>query len=174
MELKIVQNAYIVDDIFREMERMNRVFGIGPFIGGDIFELTDHVYRGKAADTIRARLAFVQTGDITIELIQRVSFGPDAYGDMFPHGGNGLHHCATFCSDYAAAKEELIASGFPVASEFTSPWGTRFAYVDTRAVCGHMTELYPDDDETLLDLYKTVSNARDKWDGTSLTVPWNA
>ena len=131
----------------------------------------NYTYRGQSASPIRFRVSFVQIGNTMVELIQRASDGPDALNDMFAAGSRGLHHMSTFCDDYDAAKAELTASGYPVASECTTPWGTKIAFVDTRPLLGHMIELYPQD-EGLHDLYSSVRAAAETWDGRTLSVPW--
>lgn len=142
--LAIVQNAYVVANLERACDRFNRLFGIGPFVGGGEGVLTDHVYRGEPAAPIQIRGVFVQSGDLNIELIELVSDGPSAFRDMF--GGErreGLHHSAVFAADYEGARQRFVEEGFPVASEFSFA-GRRICYVDTRPVLGHMIEIYPD------------------------------
>jgi hypothetical protein len=142
--LAIVQNAYVVADLDEACARFNRLFGLGPFVGGSEGVLADHVYRGEPAEPIRIRGVFVQSGELNIELIQVLSDAPSAFHDMF--GGErreGLHHSALFAPDYEATKRSFVNQGHTVASEF---WfqGRRICYVDTRPSLGHMIEIYPD------------------------------
>ena len=72
-------------------------------------------YRGEHAPPIKFRCAFVQSGDIVIELIQLFSATPSAFRDMFRDGAEGLHHAAIFCDDYERERDAFVAAGYPVA-----------------------------------------------------------
>jgi Glyoxalase/Bleomycin resistance protein/Dioxygenase superfamily len=170
--LEIVQNAYVVANLEDGCERLHSLLGIGPFVGGNEFELSNHVYRGRPADPVRVRIAFVQSGGLNLELVELVSTSASAFHDMFAIGKEGLHHQAIFCDDYEARRDAFVAQGFPVASEFTVPWGAKICYVDARSKLGHMIELYPQD-AVLHDLYRQAKEAARVWDGTDLIVPWN-
>lgn len=144
MTLAIVQNAYVVANLERACDRLNRLFGWGPFVGGGEGVLTDHVYRGAPAEPIRIRGVFVQSGDLNIELIELVSEAPSAFHDVFGDERNeGLHHCAIFAADYEGVRQRYADQGFPVVSEFSFA-DRRICYVDTRPLLGHMIEIYPD------------------------------
>ena len=167
----IVQNAYVVRDLEAACARLNRVYGIGPFLGGSEVELASHVHRGRPAAPIVIRGVFVQAGDLNLELIQLVSSGPSAFHDMFPDGGEGLHHVAMFCDHYAATRDRLVAAGCPVASEFAFGPEASIAYIDARADLGHMIELYPED-PLIRDMYAQARDAAQGWDGRELIRPF--
>ncbi len=142
--LELVQMAYLVPNLEEGCAALNRAYGWGPFIGGAEGVLADHTYRGAPADPIRIRGVFVQSGAINVEVIQVVSAAPCALHDALCADGQPvLHHCATFAADYEATRDHLVAQGYPVASEFGFA-GRRICYVDTRALLGFMTEVYPD------------------------------
>lgn len=171
--LHIVQNCYVVPDLEAACARMNALLGIGPFVGGVEAVLTDHVYRGQPADPIRLRGVFAQSGELNIEIVQILSTGPCAFTDMFAAGTGGLHHSAIFCDDYDATRDDWVARGYPVASEFRTDFGTPICYIDTRADLGHFIELYPED-AIIRSMYaQTVEETRD-WNGKTLFVPWRA
>jgi hypothetical protein len=167
----IVQNCYVVRDLEAACDRFHRLYGIGPFVGGGEGVLDGHVYRGDAADPIRMRGVFVQSGELNIELIQLLSDAPSAFHDMFPNGGEGLHHVATFCADYDATRARWVAAGCAVASEFVTGFGARICYIDARATHGHMIELYPED-PVIRRMYEQARTAATGWDGRRLIVPW--
>jgi Glyoxalase/Bleomycin resistance protein/Dioxygenase superfamily len=169
--LEVVQNAYVVRDLEEACARFNRLLGIGPFVGGNEFELASHVYRGRAADPIKLRIAFVQSGNLNIELVQLVSGAPSAFHDMFTRDQQGFHHQAVFCANYREQRDEFVAQGCPVASEFTVSWGAQICYIDARHIVGHMIELYPED-AILRDLYRQSRDAAREWNGKDLIVPW--
>lgn len=168
---KVVQNCYVVRDLEKACARFNRLYGIGPFVGGSYGELDNHIYRGRAAPPVGLRVVFVQSGDLNIELVELVSGGDSAFHDMYRDGGEGLHHIAMFCDDYAAERDAFVAEGFPIASEFTVPFGAQICYVDARAELGHMIELYPQND-VIEGMYRQAREAAKRWDGKYLVIPW--
>lgn len=168
---RIIQNAYVVDDLEAACVRFNRLYGIGPFLGGGAGRLYDVVHRGRPAPDIEIRGVFVWSGDLCVELVEQTSSGPSAFRDLFPKGKQGFHHTAVFCVDYAAERDAFAAAGFPVASEFTVWPGCQICYVDTSAVLGHMIELYPPS-ERILDLYDQARRAAMDWDGRALIRPF--
>lgn len=167
---KIVQNCYVVRDMEEACARMNKLYGIGPFIGGAESALEDHTYRGKAEEPIRIRGVFAQSGDLNIELVQPVSTTPSAFHDMYPNGEEGFHHVAVFCDDYEKERDAFVAAGFPVASEFRAV-GKMLCYIDARNPLGHMIELYPEH-EVIRAMYRQTREAAANWDGKELIMPW--
>ncbi len=175
--LAIVQNCYVVRDLDAACARLNALYGIGPFVGGSEAELSSHRYRGEAAPPIRIRGVFVQSGDLNVELVQLLSDTPSAFHDMFAGGGEGFHHVAMFCADYAARRDAMIAAGYPLVSEFTATLGegdeVQICYLDARDTLGHMIELYPEH-AVIRDMYRQARDAATGWDGRDLIVPWGS
>lgn len=169
--LAIVQNAYVVTNLERACDRFNRLFGLGPFVGGSEGVLANHVYRGEPAEPIRIRGAFVQSGDLNIELVELLSDAPSAFHDMF--GGEvreGFHHSAIFAPDYEATKQSFVDMGYPVASEFSFV-DRRICYVDTRPLFGHMIEIYPDM-PLIRAMYGEARDAALERPGELALLPW--
>jgi hypothetical protein len=121
---------------------------------------------------VRLRGVFVQSGDLNIELIEILSDAPSAFHDMYPSGTEGFHHVAMFCADYERERDAWVEAGYPIASEFTVPWGAKICYIDARAHFGHMIELYPED-EIIRGMYRQARDAVEGWDGAQLIVPWS-
>lgn len=168
---RIVQNCYVVCDLDRACAEMHALMGVGPFVGGVEVELANHVYHGKPAAPIRLRGVFVQSGDLNIELVQLLSAEPSAFRDMYPGDGEGMHHVAMFSDDYEGEKHRWIEAGHPVTSEFTTPFGAKICYIDTRSRFGHFVELYPEHPVIRAMYAQTVEEAR-AWDRRRLIVPW--
>jgi hypothetical protein len=168
---RIVQNAYIVENLEAACERMNRLYGIGPFVGGVAFELNHHVYRGRPSPPIPLKTVFVQSGDLNIELIQLLSDAPSAFRDMYQGKSEGLHHVAMFCDNYEVERDALVAAGMPVASELLTVFGAKICYIDARETMGHMIELYPEN-KIIRRMYQQVKDAAIAWDKKHLIVPW--
>jgi hypothetical protein len=168
----IVQNCYVVRDLEQACARFHARYRVGPFVGGTEFTLDAHIYRGQAAPAVIVRGVFVQAGPLNVELLQILSNAPSAFHDMFPDGGEGFHHIALFCDDYEQERDEWIAAGYSVASEFTLSWGTKICYIDARRDLGHMIELYPED-AVLRDMYRQARDAARVWDRKTLMIPWS-
>jgi hypothetical protein len=166
----IVQNCYVVRDLEEGCERFRRLYGIAPFVGGSIMELTEHVYRGRPAPSIELRAAFAQAGDINIELVEPVSSAPNPFNDMFPEGTEGFHHVAMFCADFAAACDHFTVMGHALVSEACLLPGIRVGFIDARKAIGHMIELYPES-EIIRAVFRRIRDAADNWDGKNLIIP---
>lgn len=161
---RIIQNCYIVRDLEAACKRLNHMYGIGPFMGGQAGSLTEHTYRGRPEAPIGIKGVFVQSGDLNIEFIQQHNDGPSCYRDMFKPGEEGFHHTAIFCKDYDAEKKAFEAAGFPIANEFQTSETTFLCYTDTRKALGHMIELYQDH-AGVRGMYAMIREAAETWDG---------
>lgn len=168
--LRIVQNAYVVDDIERACHRFHQLYRTGPFLVMGIHPMQDVVYRGAPTEVI-TEAAFGWAGDIMIELISQHSDSPSAYREAFPKGTEGLHHVAAFAVDYAAELRAFAEQGYEVVMEM-GVGDARISYIDTRSTAGHMVELYPDSD-ALRGIYDRVRNASGEWDGKDLMIPFS-
>jgi hypothetical protein len=166
--LQVVQNAYFVQDLDEAMERWHSTFGLGPFIVNRHIKLEQTFYRG-AAIPLDISAAFVQSGDLQIELLCQHNSEPSAFRDMFARGQEGLHHVAVFAEDYAKVISDYQARGFAVASEIVAAGGMGAAFIDTRKLMGHMLEVYRVTDG-LRAFYRLVAEAARDWDGRTLTV----
>ncbi|WP_295529132.1 VOC family protein [Novosphingobium sp. Chol11] len=171
---KVVQVAYVVPDLEEACGAFHRLYGIGPFVGGEgVRTLEEHVYREEAAAPIAFRGVFVQSGDLNIELIELVSTTDSAFHDMARGmAGPFVHHVAMFCEDYAGTRDAYVAKGFAVASAFKTGFGAEICYIDARAATGHMLELYPED-ATIRAMYRATVAAARAWDGRELIIPWD-
>lgn len=161
----------MVADLEAACARLHRLYGMGPFVGGGEGVLDRHSYRGEPAPPIRIRGVFVQSGELNVELVQLVSTTRSAFHDMFTGNGEGMHHTAMFCADYAGTRDAWVAAGYPVASEFETGFGAKICYVDARRDHGHMVELYPEH-PVIRAMYREAREAAARWDGRELIVPW--
>lgn len=139
---KIVQIGIVVPDRKRTTKLLTSLFGIGPFRfveWPDRAEAKYH-YRGTP-EKIRISQAFVQLGDVEVELIQPVE-GRNAYQDFLDETGGGIHHVLFEVSDIDPVLRELEKSGVTVLQSGTGirP-GTRWALLDTRKLLGFYVEL---------------------------------
>jgi len=135
---KVSQLGYVVADIERACKYYESTLGIGPFSPPFEVDMSGAVFRGKPVQT-RIKVSFVQSGDVQIELIQPVE-GKNPYTEYLARHGDGIHHLGFVVTDMEAMKGEFVAAGLqPV---FQHDMGVmQFAYYDTSAIGGVMTEL---------------------------------
>jgi methylmalonyl-CoA/ethylmalonyl-CoA epimerase len=139
---RLVQIGIVVADRDRTTQLLTSLFGVGPF---RLVEWPDrpeskYYYRG-VEEHIRLKQAFVQLGDVEVELIQPLE-GRNAYQDFLDQTGGGIHHILFEVSDIDPVVEELAKSGVAVLQSGTGirP-GTRWALLDTRELLGFLVEL---------------------------------
>src|ERR1700727_3176860 len=89
---RLVQIGIVVADRDRTTQLLTSLFGIRPF---RLVEWPDrpeakYYYRGSE-ERIRLKQAFVQLGDVEVELIQPLE-GRNAYKDFLDATGGGIHH----------------------------------------------------------------------------------
>lgn len=165
---RIIQNAYYVSDLDGAIERWHRLLGIGPFFVRRHIVLPEVRYRGQPAE-LDISAAYVQAGPIQLELVTQHNDGPSAFRDLFRPGESGFHHVAVLPDDYDAWIASYTALGYPVATELVTASGRGAAYMDTRALLGHMVEIYRPNDG-LRALYRDVASAAEHWDGKTLRI----
>lgn len=165
---QVIQNAYVVNDIDAAIERWHALWGIGPFFVRRHIAMAHVLYRGSPS-RIDMSAAYVQAGPIQVELLQQHCDSPSAYRDMYPRGSEGFHHVALQPRDYRQQLDHYAAQGFAVATELRTAGGRGAAFVDTRPLLGHMTEVYLSAEGTLA-LYRMVADAAAHWDGRQLTI----
>lgn len=167
---KIIQNAYVVNDLQEAMERFTGIYGVGPYVILPDVKGENLTYRGEPSEMVFSA-AFVQTGDINIEFIVQHTDGPSAFRDMFAPGEEGFHHVALIADDYKAEIAAFEAAGYPVATEFTSGGpDSGIAFIDTTSALGHMIELYQNP-VGIKALYDVIRDAGENWDGETLIAP---
>jgi methylmalonyl-CoA/ethylmalonyl-CoA epimerase len=139
---RLVQIGIVVADRDRTARLLASLFGIGPF---RFVEWPDrpesrYYYRG-VEEHIRLKQAFVQLGDVEVELIQPLE-GRNAYQDFLDQTGGGIHHVLFEVNDIDPIIRELADSGVTVLQSGTGirP-GTRWALMDTQTLLGFLVEL---------------------------------
>jgi len=137
----IIQNGWVVDDLFAAIKKWTEFYGVGPFWVSEQVVPDDVMYRGEPAP-LDMKVALAQAGDVQIELIQQNSDGPSAYRDQYAPGESGFHHACYSSDDFDADKALFEAAGYVAATQGSVYGGElRFAYFDTRADFGIFTEI---------------------------------
>jgi methylmalonyl-CoA/ethylmalonyl-CoA epimerase len=139
---RLVQIGIVVADRDRTTQLLTSLFGVGPF---RFVEWPDrpeskYYYRG-AEQHIRLKQAFVQLGDVEVELIQPLE-GHNDYQDFLDQSGGGIHHVLFEVPDIDPVIQELAKSGVTVLQSGTGiRRGTRWALMDTKKLLGFLVEL---------------------------------
>jgi methylmalonyl-CoA/ethylmalonyl-CoA epimerase len=139
---RMVQIGIVVADRDHTTRLLTSLFGMGPFrlVEWPNRPEAKYYYRG-VEEHIRLKQAFVQLGDVEVELIQPLE-GRNAYKDFLDETGGGIHHVLFEVADIDPALDELAKSGVNVLQSGTGirP-GTRWALLDTRELIGFYVEL---------------------------------
>jgi len=135
----VEQIGIVVRDLDRAMEYYTSTFGWGPF-EVHIADLNGVLYRGQLSDC-KLKLAMTRSGPIEIELIQ-VLEGETPHTEFLRERGEGLHHLRFRIPDLDTILAEWAKLGIrPIWSKSYPEFGVAFAYMDTTAIGGVMTEL---------------------------------
>jgi catechol 2,3-dioxygenase-like lactoylglutathione lyase family enzyme len=160
---KIVQVAYIVNDLQDAAARWTKSFGIGPFYVLERPEVRNPLYRGKPGP-VSFSTAIAQAGEIHIELLEQHCDSPSCYRDLIPKGKEGFHHVAVLVDDYATEIARYEELGCPIAgSGEVGP--LKFAYIDTSAVMHGMVEIL-ENRSFIRKYFAAIRNVAETWDGS--------
>ena len=139
---RLVQIGIVVADLDHTTKLLTSLFGIGPFRFVEWPDRPDskYYYRG-VEEHIRIKQAFVQLGEVEVELIQPIE-GHNGYQDFLDETGGGIHHLLFEVPDIDPVIQELAKSGVTVLQAGTGirP-GTRWALLDTQKSLGFLVEL---------------------------------
>jgi methylmalonyl-CoA/ethylmalonyl-CoA epimerase len=140
---RLVQVGIVVPDLDKTTGLLNSLFGIGPFrsVVWPNRPESRYQYRG-VEEHIRLSQAFVQLGQVEIELIQPLEGERNAYKEFLDQTGGGIHHVLFEVKDIDSVLAALAESGVSVLQSGTGirP-GTRWALLDTQEMLGFFVEL---------------------------------
>lgn len=166
----IRQVGHVVRDVEVAMRYWTEVLGVGPFYVLREIPMTDFIYRGRPSPAPVVTLAFAQSGDVQIELIQQHNDVPSAYREFLSAGREGVQHLSPWFDDskrYDAARRALLDAGMALVHESLGAGGTvaRFCYFETGRSDVPLMEL----SEALLPSARAVPDivaaASRDWDG---------
>lgn len=136
---RIIQNAYVVRDLYESIGRWVELFRVGPFFILPV-ESSGLEYRGQPG-TFKGLIALSYSGDQQIELIQQTSTSPSVYLEFMETRGEGFHHNMWQFDDFDADCDRLTRMGYKLAMRGESPGLSRVAYFDAVAELGYFIEL---------------------------------
>lgn len=135
----IIQVAYVVEDIERDMLEYAKKYNIGPWYYTDRYTLRNAVYRGEPTD-LSMKLCIGFSGHMMFELIEP-NDTPSVYQEIIQKRGHGFHHLGMACSDFDADVEKYLSMGYANAFSGTNTRDARLAYFDTQSDFPGMLEL---------------------------------
>ena len=160
---KIIQNAWVVQDVEEACLRWAGDMGVGPFFINefdmDVFDYVD--YRGKSSE-LRLKVGVAHAGNVQIELIESKT-KRSAYRDLVPEGCSGFHHMCVSTLDFEADRNYFEALGY-VSATRGRMGDLEFAYYDTRSLFGCMFEVVTRTRE-FEERYEMIALSARNWDG---------
>jgi methylmalonyl-CoA/ethylmalonyl-CoA epimerase len=140
---RIVQIGIVVPDLDKTTRLLSSLFGIGPFRSVVWPNRPESKYEYRDVEEhILISQAFVQLGQVEIELIQPLEGERNAYKQFLDETGGGIHHVLFEVKDIDPVLRALAESGVTVLQSGTGirP-GTRWALLDTQEQLGFLVEL---------------------------------
>ncbi len=137
----VTQVGLIVRDIEKSVDAYVDVFGLKERPSVSITDTLDKAntrYMGQPSEA-RAKLAFIDMGQVTIELIEPVG-GPSTWKDFLDAHGEGVHHIAFVVKGTDQVVAYLDSKGIPLVQrgDYT---GGQYTYLDSAPRLGVMLEL---------------------------------
>ena len=139
-EGRLIQTAFITDDIRASMHELTRTLGAGPWFLRERGVFPHQIYRGQPSQTALA-IALGYAGDMQFEIIQQLDDSPSVYRDQFERSGYGLHHFGMAVTDYSAALAHYRGMGDTLVYEAEVANGARVGYFDTHGRLPAMIEV---------------------------------
>jgi methylmalonyl-CoA/ethylmalonyl-CoA epimerase len=141
---KLMQVGLVVGNIDDAVRAWSLLLGVTPptIITTDTVDVAHTRYQGKPTPA-RAKLAFFNLGQVTLELIQPLG-EPSTWNDQLSAHGPSLHHIAFEIKGMKQQLQELANHGLPLVQqgEYT---GGRYAYLDGQKKFGAVIELLEND-----------------------------
>lgn len=158
------QIAYFVPDLVKAALAHSALFGSGPYYVADHIPLSLCLYRGREAELDHSS-AYGQWGEVMVEFVQQNNDGPSVFRDMYPDGGEGMHHVALIVDDIAVSMRVFEEAGHDTGL-YAEVGDMAFAMMDCRRSLGHFVELY-EPTPALVGVYELVRSAAQGWDGSA-------
>jgi methylmalonyl-CoA/ethylmalonyl-CoA epimerase len=138
--MQVCQIGLVVHDIEKSLDGYCDVFGIPrpPVRITDEYEHSKAVYRGQPTKA-RAKLAFIDMGQVQIELIEPVG-EPSTWKEALDEKGYGVHHIAFVIKDTNQVVKNLAEKGMTLAQQGRYTGGM-YSYIDSVKELGVNLEL---------------------------------
>jgi hypothetical protein len=162
------QLGYVVRDLDRTVADWLKL-GVGPWfvLRG---QLQSVLYRGRPC-TVAVSLAFANSGDLQIEVIQQEDDTPSIFTEFLASGNAGVHQLTWWAADFTAAIQSAQALGWPVVwSGGEEGKGARFAFLEPAAGPAPVVEIM-ELTSAAEGLATLVREAAAGWDGSAPVRP---
>lgn len=156
------QIGYVVRDLDHALLNW-LALGVGPWyvLRG---QSQSGLYRGQPC-TVPISVAFSNSGDLQIELIQQEDDTPSIYTEFLATGRDGFHQLAWWANDFDTALQSTQTAGWPVVWSGGEDGGTRYAYLEPPAGPATIVELMEVTPATA-HMATLVRQAAEGWDGS--------
>ncbi|MBN1310168.1 MAG: VOC family protein [Anaerolineae bacterium] len=140
----VMQVGLIVHDIEKTVEAWALLLGVPQpdIMVTDSVDVAHTEYQGKPTPA-RAKLAFFQIGQVTLELIEPID-EPSTWDDQLKTHDQSLHHIAFEIDGMAERLPRLAELGLPLIQRGDYEGG-RYAYLDGQEKYGAVIELLEND-----------------------------
>ena len=137
---RVTQIGVVVQDIERASQAYAEFLGVDKpqWFLTDTVDKAHTVFKGESTEA-RAKLAFFELENITIELIEPVG-GPSTWQEFLETRGEGIHHIAFEIKDMDKKIERLATGGMSLLQKGDYEGG-RYSYMDAGASLGLILEL---------------------------------
>jgi methylmalonyl-CoA/ethylmalonyl-CoA epimerase len=141
---RITQIGLVVQHIEDAVQAWCHLLGVEPpeIVTTDPLDLSHTEYKLQPTPA-RAKLAFIQLGQVTLELIEPIG-GPSTWRDQLEAHGPSLHHIAFEVKGMAERVAILADHGLPLLQRGDYSGG-RYAYMDGQPRMGAVVELLEND-----------------------------
>jgi 4-hydroxyphenylpyruvate dioxygenase-like putative hemolysin len=141
----VCQIGLIVQDIEKSAQAYSEIFDLPEpdVIITDPVDFAKTTYRG-ASTTARAKLAFFDMGQVSLELIEPIG-GPSTWQEFLDEKGEGVHHIAFRIKGTTQVVAYLEGKGIDVVQQGKYTGGM-YTYVDSASALGVVLELLEDFD----------------------------
>lgn len=138
--------------------------GIGPFFRISHIPLESFEYRGKGSP-VDLSVAFANSGDMQIELIEQHNSAPSPYRDFLDRHGPGLQHYSVWSAAYDQDMKRLSARDVRILASGVAGNGTRFAYFAGADDSQPIMEI-ADLSAASSELFDMIREEAARWDGS--------
>jgi hypothetical protein len=161
---RVRQNGYVVNDLYRAIDSW-LTLGIGPWFVLPATKQEGVVFRGKPSEPVLT-IAFANSGDLQIELIQQADDAPSIYREFLDSGREGFHHLAWWAEDFGATMKLATEAGWTAIQNGDAGGVAHFCYFDLGGPMSTVIEVMELNDATRGTM-DSVRAAAEDWDGTN-------
>lgn len=162
---QVRQLAWITTDIERAMDHWSRVLGAGPWFYKEHLAVTTFRYKGSASPPPVMSIAFANSGELQLEIIQQRNDVPSMYKDFIDSHGDGMQHVAFWTDAFDATCAQIVADGYTEGHAGQIGQRGRFAYFEHADLPGTVIEI-SEQTGGKAEFFREIRDAAIDWDGS--------